>query len=283
MQSIATYVPEKSTYLWGSWARTCAAAAAALLLLAGAAEPSGRADSVAGARNVQLEIEYPPDGLVLGPSECGLFVAGRAGPRDLDVVIVIDTSVSTAAPSGADVDGDRRMGRSEFGPIGFTMGDRSTDPGDSILSAEVAAALRLARALDPRRTRLGLVSFSGGPADLVRGEPVLPNAMTRVPLTQDFPQLEEGLEALRRGTPAGGTHMAAGVDQATIELLGLPGARSSADPSRHRATVLLTDGTPTQPFGPDRPADNVGAALRAADRARRARIRVSTVAIGRGL
>jgi hypothetical protein len=44
--------------------------------------------------------------------------------------------------------------------------------------------------------------------------------------------------------------------------------------------VLLTDGTPTQPFGPHEPADNVRAALRAADRARRARVRVSTVAIG---
>ena len=44
--------------------------------------------------------------------------------------------------------------------------------------------------------------------------------------------------------------------------------------------MLLTDGTPTQPFGYDRPADNVRAALRAADRAKRARIRVSTVAIG---
>jgi Mg-chelatase subunit ChlD len=249
-----------------------------LLLLGATAGPIARAEDAS--KPPSLEIEYPPDGLVLGPSECGLFVAGRAGPAKLDVVIVIDTSVSTAAASGADVDGDRRLGRSEFGRIGFTMGDRSTDPGDSILSAEVSAAKRLAQALDPRRTRLGLVSFSGGPADLVRGEPVLPNALTRVPLTDDLAQLEEGLEALRKGTPAGGTHMAAGVDRATVELLGLAGATSSADPSRRRAAVLLTDGAPTQPFGPERPADNVRAALRAADRARLARIRVSTLAIG---
>ena len=280
MQSIAPSTPTKSTAPWEGRARVRKAAVAALLLLAATSGPIAGADQVAEARNVELEIEYPPDGLVLGPSECGLFVAGRAGPPKLDVVIVIDTSVSTAAPSGADVDGDRRVGQSEFGRIGFTMGDRSTDPGDSILSAEVAAALRLAQAMDPRRTRLGLVSFSGGPADLVRGEPVLANALTRVPLTDDLAHLEEGLEALRKGTPAGGTHMAAGVDRATIELLGLPGARSSADPLRRRAAVLLTDGTPTQPFGPKRPADNVRAALRAADRARRARIRVSTVAIG---
>ena len=256
------------------------AVAATLWLLAVTAVPIAGADDASEASTVSLEIEHPSDGLVLGPSGCGLFVAGRAGPPELDVVIVIDTSVSTAAPSGADVDGDGQLGRPEFGEIGFTRGDRSTDPGDSILSAEVAAARRLAQTLDPRRTRLGLVSFSGGPADLVRGEPVLPNAVTRVPLTDDLAQLEEGLEALREGTPAGGTHMAAGIDQATIELLGLSGARSAADPSRSRAVVLLTDGTPTQPFGYDRPAENVRAALRAADRARRARIRVSTVAIG---
>ena len=271
---------------WGSATRSritaCAgkAVVATLLLLVVPAVPMARADDASETPTASLEIEYPPDGLVVGPSGCGLFVAGRAGPPKLDVVIVIDTSVSTAAPSGADVDGDRSVGRSEFGRIGFTMGDRSTDPGDSILSAEVAAARRLAQILDARRTRLGLVSFSGGPADLVRGEPVLPNAVTRVPLTDDLAQLDEGLKALRDGTPAGGTHMAAGIDQATVELLGLPGAASTADPSRSRAAVLFTDGTPTQPFGYDRPADNVRAALRAADRARRARIRVNTVAIG---
>jgi Mg-chelatase subunit ChlD len=250
--------------------------AALLLTAAGAA----RADDAAKAPALYLEIEHPADGLVLGPSSCGLFVAGRVGPSELDVVIVVDTSVSTAAASGADIDGDGLLGRPDFGQIGFTMGDRSTDPGDSILSAEVAAARRLAQSLDPRRTRLGLVSFSGGPADLVRGEPVLPNAVTRVPLSDDIAQLEDGLRAVREGTPAGGTHMAAGIDQATIELLGLSGALSTADPSRGRAAVLLTDGTPTQPFGPHQPADNVRAALRAADRAQRARVRVSTVAIG---
>jgi hypothetical protein len=242
--------------------------------------PTTGAEDASQAPAVSLEIEYPPDGLVVGPGGCGLLVAGRAGPPELDVVIVLDTSVSTAAPSGADVDGDGNVGQLEFGHIGFTMGDRSTDPGDSILSAEVAAARRLARILDPRRTRLALVSFSGGPADLVRGEPVLPNAVTRVPLTDDLARLGEGLRALREGTPAGGTHMAAGIDQATVELLGLAGSISTAAPSRGRAAVLLTDGTPTQPFGFDRSADNVRAALRAADRARRARIRVSTVAIG---
>ncbi|MBW1684284.1 MAG: VWA domain-containing protein, partial [Deltaproteobacteria bacterium] len=225
MQSIAPYTSARSTVPRGNAARARKAAVAALLLLLATVGPIARADLPSEASTVELEIEYPPDGLVLGPSECGLFVAGRAGPPKLDVVIVIDTSASTAAPSGADVDGDGQVGRSEYGPVGFTMMvDRSTDHGDSILFAEVAAAQRLAQAMDLRHTRLALVSFSGGPADLVRGEPVLPNALTRVPLTDDLAHLEEGLEILRYAAPGGGTHMAAGVDRATIELLGLPGA-----------------------------------------------------------
>jgi Mg-chelatase subunit ChlD len=253
----------------------------ALLLLVGAAAPVARADDALQTPPASLEIEYPPDGLALGPSGCGLFVAGRAGPPELDVVIVIDTSVSTAAPSGTDLDGDGHVGRSDPCLIGFTkLEDCSTDHGDSILAVEVAAARRLAQSLDLRRTRLGLVSFSGGPADLVRGEPVLPNAVTRVPLTEDLAQLEMGLRALYQGIPAGGTHMAAGIDQATVELLGLSGAMSTADPTRSRTVVLLTDGAPTLPFGAEQPADNVRAVLRAADRAQKARIRVNTVAIG---
>jgi Mg-chelatase subunit ChlD len=254
---------------------------ASLWLLVLTAAPAVGAEGPREVPPVSLEIEYPSGDLVVGPSGCGLFVAGRAGPPSLDVVIVIDTSASTAEPSGVDVDGDGRLGQPEVGPVGFIMHEhRSSDPGDSILSAELAAARRLAQILDPRRTRVALVSFSGGPADLHTGEPVLPNAVTRVPLTDDSAHLEEGLEALRGAAPAGRTHMAAGIDRATVELLGLAGAISTANPTHTRASVLLTDGTPTEPFGRDRPADNVRATIRAADRARRARIRVSTVALG---
>jgi len=261
-------------------ARAGVAGVAALLLLATSAVLPRVADA-SEKSDLPLEIEFPADGLVVGPGSCGLFVAGRAGPPKLDVVIVIDTSTSTAEPSGVDVDGDGRLGQPERGPVGFIMHqERSSDPGDSILSAELAGARRLAQSLDPRRTRLGLVSFSGGPADPETGEPVLPNAVTRVPLTDDPAHLEQGLEALRGAAPGGRTHMAAGIDRATVELLGLPAAISTANPTHTRASVLLTDGTPTEPFGPDRPADNIRAAISAADRARRARIRVSTVALG---
>jgi hypothetical protein len=244
-----------------------------------AAQEAAQTRTVAAPR-IALVLEHPADGLVVGPSACGLLVVGRVGPPELDVVIALDTSVSTAAPSGADVDGDGEVGGPRFRQVGITMGEASSDPDDSVLAAEVAAARRLVERLDPRRTRVALVTFSGGPADLARGEPVLPDASTRVPLSADRQQLAEGLDLLLRETPAGGTHMGAGIDQATIELLGLEGAASRPDPTRARVLVLFTDGTPTRPHGPDRPAENIRAALRAADRAHKARVRIFSVALG---
>lgn len=253
------------------------ATSAALLL----GPVAGRAESPADAAELELRIEQPADGGVVGPAACGVWVAGRAGAPRLDLVIALDTSVSTAAASGADVDRNGVLGVSEFGRIGFTMGELTSDPGDSVLAAEAEAARRLVHGVDFRRTRVALVTFSGGPADVVRGAPILPDAVTRVPLTDDPATLSAGLDALLRETPAGGSHIGAGIDRATVELLGLAGARSLADPTRARAAILLSDGAPTLPYGPQRPADNVQAALAAADRAATARVRVSTVAFGR--
>jgi hypothetical protein len=74
--------------------------------------------------------------------------------------------------------------------------------------------------------------------------------------------------------------MAAGVDQATLELLGQPGARSTPDPRSEKVMLFLTDGQPTLPFGPGRDAENVRAVFEAAERAREGGIRVHAFAIG---
>jgi hypothetical protein len=39
----------------------------------------------------------------------------------------------------------------------------NSDPGDSILAAEIAAARELLHDLHPERTRVGIVAFSGTP------------------------------------------------------------------------------------------------------------------------
>ena len=74
--------------------------------------------------------------------------------------------------------------------------------------------------------------------------------------------------------------MAAGVDQATIELLGLRGAPSQADAESEKVVFFFTDGQPTLPYGPGAEADNVRAVLRAANRAQRGGIRIHSFAIG---
>ena len=74
------------------------------------------------------------------------------------------------------------------------------------------------------------------------------------------------------------THMA-GIDLATLELLGLEGALSRHDPESTRAILFFTDGEPTLP-SLDSEAANVGAVLAAAQRARRAGVRIDSFAIG---
>jgi hypothetical protein len=238
---------------------------------------------------VYIEVNLPGNASRIPPNACGIFVSGRAraetgGLRGFDVVIVIDTSLSTIEPTGADINGNGRIGTPYLGPVGSLFDAAGDDPGDSILAAEVAAARRLLEELDPRSTRVGLVTFAGE-MNPTRSrfffwrEPS-PPALTREPLTRNFDRIEAALDELLAEPPAGVTHMAAGVDQATLELLGLRGARSKANARSEKVVLFLTDGQPTLPFGPGRDADNVRAVLAAAERARLGGIRIHTFAIG---
>ena len=238
---------------------------------------------------VQLDVNLPKDASSIPPSACGIFVSGRARAltgelRGFDVAIVIDTSLSTIEPTGADVNGNGRVGSPYLGPVSSLFDAAGDDPGDSILAAEVAAARRLLGELDPRSTRVALVTFAGemnpSASRLAFWRAPAAAALTREPLTHDFARIERGLDQVLASNPAGVTHMAAGVDQATLELLGLRGARSKPDPRSEKVMLFLTDGQPTLPFGPGKDADNVRAVLDAAERAHKGGIRVHAFAIG---
>lgn len=237
------------------------------------------------ATQVHLEIDYPPDGSIVSDSACGVFVAGRALAlegelRHFEVAVVIDTSRSTIDPSGADINGNGNIGRPRLGGLGSIFGSGSTDAGDSILAAEIVAARQLLRGLDPRSTRVTLISFAGDPDGGGgygrRGQP----AFTLEPLTTHYSRIEQGLDMILAREPAGATHMAAGVDRATIELLGLRGALSKPERNAEKVMLFFTDGQPTLPYGPGYEADNVRAVLRAANRAQRAKVRIHSFAIG---
>ena len=237
---------------------------------------------------VGIEVTLPADASLVPPETCGIFVSGRAraltGERRYDVAIVIDTSLSTIEPTGADVNRNGIIAEPNLGTVTSLFGRHREDPGDSILAAEVAAARGLLWELDPRNTRVALITFAGEleptPSRFFGTTSYKPPAVTREPLTRDFHRVGKSLDELLKTKPAGVTHMAAGVDQAIRELGGIGSAHSKPDPHTEKVILFLTDGQPTLPHGPGKDAANVGAVLDAADRARQAGIRVHSFAIG---
>jgi len=264
-------------------AESTAAAPAAKPSKPAAAPPKPLIQPTAGKdTNLELSIEYPRDGAEVASTVCGTFVAGRArathgAPRRFDVVLVIDTSRSTLAAAGTDVNGNGVIGEPKMGGLGAMVGAGLTDDGDSILAAEIAAAKRVLAGFDPRSTRVGLVAFAGDPPGY--GSSSRKPAVTIGELTREYAQVEHELDQLLAVPPLGNsTHMAAGIDQATIELTGLRGARSKPDPDSEKVVFFFTDGQPTLPYASE--ADNVRAVLRAATRAQRANIVIHSFAIG---
>lgn len=241
---------------------------------------AGRAD--AGADELRLLIDAPQPEAQIADAEGRVFVSGRAvaraGPSgELDVIVVVDTSKSTAAPAGTDVDGDGRLG-TEMGArhipvLGRLLDLRSDDPGDSILAAEVSAARTLLEQLDAGHVRVGVVAFSGD------GDPATRDAFTAVPLTERYEKVVHGLERLLAEGPHGRTNLSAGIAAAALELSGSLAALSEPRPEAKRVILFMTDGEPTLPVPRDS-AKNARLTIEAARAAAAQRIRIDSFAIG---
>lgn len=102
----------------------------------------------------------------------------------------------------------------------------------------------------------------------------------RSTLTSDFDRLDRVLSELANRAPDGSTHLAAAIDQGTIELIALRGARSTPRVGALPAMVVFTDGLPTLPYGPGYEKDNIRAVRRALARASRAGIECHLLALG---
>jgi hypothetical protein len=229
---------------------------------------------------IHLEIEFPGDGAVVSDSACGTFVAGRAMALDdrskrFDVALVLDTSISAAEPTGADINGNGVIGAPRRGRIDSLFGGR-IDKGDSILAAEVAAARQILRDFDPRTTRVAVITFAGSD-DGIRTRPP---AQTRQPLTNEYARVEQALDLILRTEPRGLTHMSGAVDHSTTELMGLTGSRSEKHADSEKLVFFFTDGKPTLPYGKLAFSDNVRAVRQSALRANKAGIRIHSFAIG---
>ncbi|MGH0030139.1 MAG: vWA domain-containing protein [Myxococcota bacterium] len=218
-------------------------------------------------RELWLEVEKPAAEPTPVVRTGWVEVAGYAGSREngrFDVVIVLDVSGSTQYASGADVDGDGVVGerRRRIEPWRvFDPDDYCSDPGDTVLDAELVATRRLVERLDPHRTRIGLVAFS----DLPR---------PRAPLGSSRELLDLVLDDLSGAFGAGPTNLAEATRLAVRML-----RETGEDPARapEPVVLILSDGYPTHPVSEERAAAE---ALAAADEAALAGVRVTSLTLG---
>ncbi len=223
------------------------------LLLAGSASVARAADEPSGVR-ILLDSPRPQEvvraRIDMAPL-AGSAAADGLRPASFDVVVVIDISGSTAYPSGLDVDNDGLVGETQRALLAGMPDTKNTDPDDSVLAAEIIAASTLLEGLNPQRVRVGVVSFSGeiDPATGRRRSETQHDAMLEVPLTNDYAQVRQALQAVLLRGPSGGTNMEAGVKLALRELADLSGAQSEPRPGAKKVVLFLTDGRPSLPFG----------------------------------
>lgn len=186
---------------------------------------------------VWLELGAPGEGEHREGRASWVEVQGWAGsgtPTRHDVIVVVDVSGSTAYASGTDVDCDGKLGRARRRVDhwrSFNPRHLSSDPGDTVLAAELVATRRLLERLDPVRTRVALVSFSDG-------------AQLLAPVGSDGEALAGGLGELEENFGSGWTNLSAAIDLARKALLAAGGK------GRQKSMLILSDGYPTAPGSP---------------------------------
>lgn len=272
------------TRRFGDW-RSIACALASLTLLAADVRD---ATSVDVGDVVRVIVDQPQaGGVVRGRFDMtelsGMAHAGKRATR-FDVIVVIDVSGSTAYPSQIDVNGNGEVGVQQASAIPGMPDTKNTDPGDSVLAAQVTAARSLLGGLESDRIRVGVVSFSGemDPTTGRRASPDQIDAIVEQPLSSDYASVRRALEAVLLRGPHGGTNMEAGIKAALRELAGLSGARSVPQKGARKVILLLTDGKPSLPFGKGSVEDqeDIDATIDAGLLARAAGITVNVYGLG---
>ena len=227
----------------------------------------------------QVQIVSPVDGSRITQDKNTIFVSGKVAREtgrsaNVDILLVIDVSGSTAMYAGADLgEADQPPESSGFSPPQIIIGGMNIgkpplrNPRNSILAAEIAAARRLLLQLNSDTTRVGVVTFSEG-------------ARLLQPLTHDFEQVRRVLSDILGGGPFGGTNMVEGIRMATAELFGLGTSEKKIDAIK--VQFLLTDGFPSLPIGGGKRAtpQDTDLAINAARLAGKAGIRVHVFALG---
>ena len=208
----------------------------AALGAAAAGPASGDAPVAPPAARGTLQLDAPAPDARLRQPEALVEVRGRAGAElfDGDLVIALDQSNSSLLASGVDLDGDGVVGATrEFAEdkhrVKRSASGWTTDPDDTILLAEYAAAGALIDALGARQNRIGLLGYTATPRARA---PVGSPGQARYALAQ------LGVVEDITGTDLGRAIRAAAAMIEAAPDLGAP---------RPRALLLCSDGEPTVP------------------------------------
>ena len=183
---------------------------------------------------------------------CEPVSPGQIDPSD--VAIVIDSSASTSAPSGLDVNRDGTTGWAELNvadatgtlrPGRFIARIQASDPGDSVLARQVAAARSLVEHAAQADVRFAVISHSDIQPKKAerskrrsRGRPEEVGGVgNRNRLTSDGATLGSSLDQVLEQGSAGGSSFSAAMTAANAALLE-PGDDLGA---RRRLVVFISD------------------------------------------
>ena len=235
-------------------------------------------DPVASAQP-KVQILSPKNGTQITQDQKSVLVSGKVAREmgrsgNVDIFLVIDVSGSTALYAGADLgDADQPPDSTGF-PMpqisigGFGLGGPPmSNPRNSVLAAEVAAARRLLLQLNHETTRVGVLSFSDR-ANLLQ------------PLTHDFERVRKILADVLRSGSYGGTNMVEAIRLGISELMGFGTSERRTDAIK--VQFLLTDGFPTLPIGESKrmTPEDVALTINAARLSGKAGIKVHVFALG---
>jgi hypothetical protein len=243
---------------------------------------------VAWAGSPRLQILSPHNGARLAHEQNLVLLTGKvttetARSDNVDLVVLLDVSLSTAHYAGVDFPdsgelpalyispgANRSQPRIWVGSPALTIGSGAPPEynlRNSVFAAEIIASRRMLSQLDPKTTRVGVITFSD-------------DARLRQPLTHDFDAVRKTLEEIYRSGPYGGTNMVEGIRLGIRELLGLGTSEQRRDAIK--AQLLLTDGLPSLPVGEGNRStpEDAHLAINAARMAGKAGIRVHVFGLG---
>jgi Mg-chelatase subunit ChlD len=228
----------------------------------------------------KIQILSPKDGARILQEQNSVLINGKVSSQgerraNVDLFLIVDTSGSTAQYAGVEINDPELnipsaspWGRPQIGIFGGGIGTPPPrDLRNSVLVAEIAASRRLLSQLNPKTTRVGVITFAEG-ATVVQA------------LTQDFERVKQSLDQVLSAGPHGGTNMAEGIRQAIRELSGL--GLSERRDDAVKAGLLLTDGVPTLPIGASKRAapEDTLLAINAARIAGKGGIKIHVFALG---